>query len=256
MIPAGFGATVLRRPESSLRGPRRTASWKKIGRSGAFSGRHRRCITILLDPGRFLNRLLGLILAQPAMWPPRLIAVESAEEMELSAAAKSERLAQTVNGRSFRDLGLLIVLLAVALSGCGDKAPPQAAAAPPPVTVAQPTKRTVTDWDEFTGRFEAVEEVQVRARVGGFVTNVEFRDGEIVKAGDLSVPDRFPSLRSRRRAGRRSVADARAKAELQARTRPRPYPGPDQCGLRTGRRPAPPGLAGSKGRARPWPRAC
>ena len=102
----------------------------------------------------------------------------------MSAAEKSERLAQTVTSRSLRDLRLLIMLLAVTLSGCGDK-PPPAAAAPPPVTVAQPTKRTVTDWDEFTGRFEAVEEVQVRARVGGFVTSVEFRDGAFVKTGDL-----------------------------------------------------------------------
>ncbi len=45
----------------------------------------------------------------------------------------------------------MIVLLAVTLSGCGDKPAQQVAAAPPPVTVAQPTKRTVTDWDEFTG---------------------------------------------------------------------------------------------------------
>ena len=79
----------------------------------------------------------------------------------------------------------LIVLLAFTLSGCGDKPPPPAASAPPPVTVAQPVKRTVTDWDEFTGRFEAVAEVQVRARVGGFVTSVEFRDGAIVHTGDL-----------------------------------------------------------------------
>src|SRR5438034_1153150 len=92
---------------------------------------------------------------------------------------------QDFNLHSLRGLAPLIVLLAVTLSGCGDKPPAQAAAAPPPVTVAQPTKRTVTDWDEFTGRFEAVEEVQVRARVGGFVTSVEFRDGAIVHTGDL-----------------------------------------------------------------------
>src|ERR1700721_4348000 len=103
--------------------------------------------------------------------------------MELSAAEKSERLAQTVNGRSLRDLRPLIVLLAVTLSGCGDKPPPPAAAAAPPVTVAQPTKRTVTDWDEFTGRFDAVEEGQGRARVGGFVPNVEFKDGDMVHTG-------------------------------------------------------------------------
>jgi biotin/lipoyl-binding protein len=56
---------------------------------------------------------------------------------------------------------------------------------PPPVTVAQPVKRTITEWDEFTGRFEAIEEVQVRARVGGFVTSVEFKDGDMVRTGDL-----------------------------------------------------------------------
>ena len=70
--------------------------------------------------------------------------------------------------RSFRGLSPLILIAALALTGCGDKPPAPAAAAAPPVTVAQPVKRTVTDWDEFTGRFEAVEEVQVRARVGGF----------------------------------------------------------------------------------------
>ena len=107
--------------------------------------------------------------------------------MQLSAIENAERLAQIqkFDLHSLRGLAPLLVMLAITLSGCGDKPPAQAAAAPPPVTVAQPTKRTVTDWDEFTGRFEAVEEVQVRARVGGFVTNVEFRDGAIVRAGDL-----------------------------------------------------------------------
>src|SRR5260370_478840 len=101
-------------------------------------------------------------------------------------SGRSERLAP---GAGFNFLLLrvsrpLIVLLAVAWPAGGEK-PPQQAAGAPPVTVAQPTKRTVTDWDEFTGRFEAIEEVQVKARVGGFVTNVEFKDGAIVRAGDL-----------------------------------------------------------------------
>jgi membrane fusion protein, multidrug efflux system len=105
----------------------------------------------------------------------------------LSAAVNLKELAHTRGFRLRPRCGLVssVVLLAVTLSGCGDKPAPQAAAAPLPVTVAQPTKRTVTDWDEFTGRFEAVEEVQVRARVGGFVTNVEFKDGDMVHAGDL-----------------------------------------------------------------------
>ncbi len=93
--------------------------------------------------------------------------------MELSATEKRNRPVRPEGRRVFhpslRSLSPLILVSALALSGCGDKPPQPAAAAPPPVTVAQPVKRTVTDWDEFTGRFEALEEVQVRARVGGFV---------------------------------------------------------------------------------------
>jgi RND family efflux transporter MFP subunit len=121
------------------------------------------------------------------------------------------------NFRAFGELRPLIVLLALALSGCGDKPPAPAAAAAPPVTVAQPTKRTVTDWDEFTGRFEAVEEVQVRARVGGFVTSVEFRDGAFVHAGDLLYvidPRPFEAVAEQADG---QLADARAKAELGKR---------------------------------------
>lgn len=140
--------------------------------------------------------------------------------MEVRATEKSERLVRDAAGsnlRSFCVVGPLIVLLAVSLSGCGDKPPQQAAAAPPPVTVAQPVKRTVTDWDEFTGRFDAVEEVQVRARVGGFVTNVEFRDGAFVNTGDLLyVIDSRPFEAVAEQADGQ-VSDARAKAELAKR---------------------------------------
>ena len=139
--------------------------------------------------------------------------------MEVSSTGASERLVRSAgsNFHSFRLFGPLIVLLAVSLSGCGDKPPQQAAAAPPPVTVAQPTKRTVTDWDEFTGRFDAVEEVQVRARVGGFVTNVEFRDGAFVNTGDLLyIIDSRPFEAVAEQADGQ-LSDARAKAELAKR---------------------------------------
>ncbi len=138
--------------------------------------------------------------------------------MELSATAKSGRLAQGLNVHPLGRLWPLGILIAVALSGCGDKPPQQAAAPPPPpVTVAQPVKRTVTDWDEFTGRFEAVEEVQVRARVGGFVNSVEFRDGDIVRAGDLLyVIDARPFEAVAEQANGQ-LSDARAKAELAKR---------------------------------------
>ena len=116
-----------------------------------------------------------------------------------------------------RRLAPLGLVIALALSGCGDKSPQQAAQPAPPVTVAQPVKRTVTDWDEFTGRFEAVEEVQVRARVGGFVTSVEFRDGAIVHAGDLLYvidPRPFEAVALQADG---QLSDARAKVELAKR---------------------------------------
>jgi multidrug efflux system membrane fusion protein len=139
--------------------------------------------------------------------------------MKLGATEKTKRLAQRriFTFHTFCDLRSLVVLLAVALSGCGDKPPQAAAAAAPPVTVAQPVKRTVTDWDEFTGRFEAVEEVQVRARVGGFVTNVEFRDGAFVNSGDLLYiidPRPFEAIAEQADG---QLSDARAKAELAKR---------------------------------------
>ena len=137
----------------------------------------------------------------------------------MSASGKSERPARTENFtiHSRFNFGPLIMVLAIALAGCGDKSAPQAAVAPPSVTIAQPTKRTVTDWDEFTGRFEAVEEVQVRARVGGFVTSVEFRDGAFVKTGDLLyVIDARPFEAVAEQADGQ-LADARAKAELARR---------------------------------------
>jgi membrane fusion protein, multidrug efflux system len=55
----------------------------------------------------------------------------------------------------------------------------------PPVTVATPIAKKVTLWDEYTGRFEAVEQVEVRARVSGFIDKVHFRDGQMIKQGDL-----------------------------------------------------------------------
>jgi RND family efflux transporter MFP subunit len=118
---------------------------------------------------------------------------------------------------SFCILNALAIGLAVTLSGCSDKPAQPAAAAAAPVTVAQPVKRTVTDWDEFTGRFEAVEEVQVRARVGGFVTSVEFRDGAFVKAGDLLYVIDSRPFEAVAEQAEGQLADARAKAELGKR---------------------------------------
>jgi RND family efflux transporter MFP subunit len=86
-----------------------------------------------------------------------------------------------------------LVILALALAACGEGAPKQAAPPPPEVTVAKPTKQTVTDYDEYVGRFIAVDMVEIRARVSGYLEKVQFQDGQIVKQGDpLFTIDRRP----------------------------------------------------------------
>ncbi|MEM6492414.1 MAG: biotin/lipoyl-binding protein, partial [Pseudomonadota bacterium] len=56
---------------------------------------------------------------------------------------------------------------------------------PPPVTVATPLAREVTQWDEYFGQLEAAEEVEIRPRVSGFILQTHFRDGQVVEAGEL-----------------------------------------------------------------------
>ena len=61
----------------------------------------------------------------------------------------------------------------------------QSASAPPMVTVSAPLRKEITEWQEFTGQFEAVDYVEIRARVSGYLTEIHFQDGQIVKQGDL-----------------------------------------------------------------------
>jgi RND family efflux transporter MFP subunit len=81
------------------------------------------------------------------------------------------------------------LLGSLALAGCDQGADSGAAApaAPPPpkVTVAAPLVKEITEWYEFTGRFEAIDSVEVRARVSGYVQSVHFDDGGLVEQGQL-----------------------------------------------------------------------
>jgi RND family efflux transporter MFP subunit len=83
-------------------------------------------------------------------------------------------------------LSAALILLAPALAGCGQGQPPGSGPPPPPtVTVAKPVERGVVDQDEYVGRFVAVDSVEVRARVSGYLDQIHFRDGQMVKQGDL-----------------------------------------------------------------------
>src|SRR5580692_9788614 len=81
-------------------------------------------------------------------------------------------------------LPVALAVSALALGGC-DRPPAAAAAPPPPVTVAHPLQKNITEWDEYTGRFQAVETVELRARVSGYIDQVHVNEGQLVKQGDL-----------------------------------------------------------------------
>jgi multidrug efflux system membrane fusion protein len=86
--------------------------------------------------------------------------------------------------KSCRPLVLLAPLLLFA-AGCGRPAGPPPEPPPPAVTVAEPVSRPVTEYRDYTGRIEAVEAVDVRARVRGFLEKIHFKEGVEVKQGDL-----------------------------------------------------------------------
>jgi RND family efflux transporter MFP subunit len=84
----------------------------------------------------------------------------------------------------------VLLHLAVLLLLFGSNEPKQGLAAdappaPPAVTVSQPIQRELVEWDEYTGQFAAKEYVEIRARVSGYLTEIHFEDGQLVKEGDL-----------------------------------------------------------------------
>jgi len=83
-------------------------------------------------------------------------------------------------------VSLLLLLLAPLLAACGESGRQQGSAPPPPaVTVANPVQRAIVDQDEYVGRFVPVDMVEVRARVSGYLDQVHFEDGQLVKQGDV-----------------------------------------------------------------------
>jgi RND family efflux transporter MFP subunit len=104
---------------------------------------------------------------------------------------------------------------AVLLGGCARNEAAESKAPPlPQVTVAAAISRRVTEFDEFTGRFEAVERVELRPRVSGYVSSVTFKDGSEVKKGEvLFVIDPRPYVAERDKA-RAQLAQARSQLIL------------------------------------------
>jgi RND family efflux transporter MFP subunit len=79
---------------------------------------------------------------------------------------------------------LLAAVAIILTAGCTKSAPP-AAMAPTAVTVAAVEQKNIVEWNEFTGRVEPVQSVEIRPRVSGYIQEVKFQSGQLVKKGDV-----------------------------------------------------------------------
>ncbi len=85
----------------------------------------------------------------------------------------------------------------------------------PPVTVANPIAKRITQWDEFSGRFEAMDNVEVRPRVSGFIDKIHFKDGDMIESGAvLFTIDKRP-FEITLAAAQAEMANAKAQVKLQ-----------------------------------------
>src|SRR5690606_32758588 len=122
----------------------------------------------------------------------------SGESSTVDAALQQEGgLSPEIDYMNLRLLAPLAALMLVSCSGeAQDVAPP-----PPAVTVSQPLVQQVRDWDDYVGRFEAVQSVEVRPRATGYLQQVHFTDGQFVRAGQpLFTIDARPSRAAREQA--------------------------------------------------------
>lgn len=117
-----------------------------------------------------------------------------------------------------RGVGVFFLAFGAVLTVFASEAPAQAPpGAPPPVTVAEPLRKQIVEYDEFTGQFAAVDSVEIRARVSGYLESVHFRDGQIVQKGDLLFvidPRPFEAAAASTQA---ALAQATAKLDLASK---------------------------------------
>ena len=87
--------------------------------------------------------------------------------------------------RRIRPHWLILIFLSLLLCGCGKKPATSGPAEPLAVSVSKPVERVVTDYAEFIGRTEAVDAVEIKARVTGYLLKAAFQEGSDVKSGDV-----------------------------------------------------------------------
>ena len=114
--------------------------------------------------------------------------------------------------------GFVVAFMGGALAACSNSSPPPA---PPPtqVTVATPLQRQIVDWDEYIGRFEAIQDVELRPRVSGAIDQVLFADGQFVRQGQALFvidprPYRAALMQARAQTAKARATLANAQTEL------------------------------------------
>jgi RND family efflux transporter MFP subunit len=97
--------------------------------------------------------------------------------------------------------------------------PPQGAGAPPapPVTVANPVYKKIVEWDEYPGQFRAIDSIDVRARVSGYLEKIHFTDGQVVQQGDLLFTIEKRPFEIALNSARAQLAEANAQLSLANR---------------------------------------
>ncbi|WP_267118378.1 efflux RND transporter periplasmic adaptor subunit, partial [Xanthomonas sacchari] len=109
---------------------------------------------------------------------------------------------------------LAVALLVATLAACGGKANEQGAPPPPSVGVAPALQKQISQWDEFSGRVEAVEHVDLRPRVSGYIDKVNYVEGQEVKKGDVLFTIDARSYRADLARAEADLARARTQAKL------------------------------------------
>jgi RND family efflux transporter MFP subunit len=113
-------------------------------------------------------------------------------EVQHDTRSQQEQPGRRTRGSQIVSFVAVVILLAVCVAGWlwferlkGKTAAVAPATQPPQVTVAKPIVKNIVEWDDFIGRFEAMDDVAIRSRVTGYLNEVHFQDGDLVEKGDL-----------------------------------------------------------------------
>jgi len=111
-------------------------------------------------------------------------------------------------------LGVMLALSVAVISGCSGQAAETGMPPPPEVSAAPVLVKQVSQWDDFSGRVEAVENVDLRPRVSGYIERVNYEEGQEVRKGDVLFTIDSRSYRAELARAQADLARARSQAEL------------------------------------------